>query len=73
MHPIKSIQSHHQGWVIKNFVKTNYSKALKRFKDIHVGEVCFVIGNGPSLTAEDLEKLSQKDIPTFAFNRIFLI
>ena len=38
-------------------------------KNKHKGKRCFVIGNGPSLTAEDLELL-QGEI-TFAANRIF--
>ena len=40
-------------------------------KGIHKGERCFVIGNGPSLTAADLTLL--KDEHTFAANRIFYI
>jgi hypothetical protein len=38
------------------------------FKDRHKGERCFVIGNGPSLTAEILDRLM--DEYTFAVNRI---
>ncbi len=45
-------------------------KSLK-LKDRHKGERCFVIGNGPSLTAGDLELL--KGEVTFAANRIFKI
>lgn len=40
-------------------------------KDIHKGKRCFIIGNGPSLKAEDLDKL--KGEITFAANRIFKI
>lgn len=40
-------------------------------KDKHKGERCFVIGNGPSLTAEDLELL--KGEITFAANRIYML
>lgn len=40
-------------------------------KDKHKGERCFIIGNGPSLRAEDLELL--KDEITFAANRIFTV
>jgi hypothetical protein len=46
-------------------------KKLNEFKNIHQNKRCFVIGNGPSLTAEDLNKL-KKEI-TFAFNRIYYI
>lgn len=44
---------------------------MKRFKNIHKGERCFIIGTGPSLTTEDLELL--KDEITFGSNRIFEI
>ncbi|HJD45240.1 MAG TPA: hypothetical protein H9909_00215, partial [Candidatus Mediterraneibacter norfolkensis] len=40
-------------------------------KNKHKGERCFVIGNGPSLTAEDLELL--KGEITFAANRIYML
>ncbi|MGN0452378.1 MAG: 6-hydroxymethylpterin diphosphokinase MptE-like protein [Ruminococcus sp.] len=42
---------------------------LKSYKNIHKGQRCFIIGTGPSLTAEDLDKL--KDEVTFGSNRIF--
>lgn len=45
------------------------TKSLAKYKDIHKGERCFIIGNGPSLTAEDLNKL--KNEYTFAANRIY--
>ena len=41
---------------------------LKKFKNIHKGERCFIIGTGPSLTTEDLELL--KDEICFGSNRI---
>ncbi len=44
---------------------------LKKYKGIHKGERCFIIGTGPSLTVSDLEKL--KGEITFASNRIFEI
>ena len=44
---------------------------LKRFKGIHKGQRCFIIGTGPSLTIEDLENLN--DEITFGSNRIFEI
>lgn len=45
--------------------------ALKKFKNKHLNHRCFIIGNGPSLKVEDLEKL--KNEITFAFNRIYYI
>lgn len=46
-----------------------YVRKLKQFKDIKLGRRCFVIGNGPSLTISDLEKIREED--SFATNRIF--
>jgi len=34
-----------------------YSAKIRRFKNIHQGERCFIIGNGPSLQIKDLENL----------------
>ena len=45
--------------------------AILQLKDIHKGERCFVIGNGPSLSAADLNLL--KGEICFAANKIFLI
>lgn len=47
------------------------AKAMKQFKDIAVGKRCFIVGNGPSLTIEDLEKIKDED--SFACNYIFKI
>ena len=45
-------------------------KDISVFKDKHFGERCFVIGNGPSLRKEDLERL--KNEYTFGSNDIFM-
>lgn len=45
---------------------------LMKFKDIHKGERCFVIGNGPSLKYEDLELLHNHHEVCFGANRIYL-
>ena len=49
----------------------NYKSNLKHQKNVHKGERCFIIGNGPSLKIEDLEML--KNEITFAVNRIYLL
>ena len=50
--------------------KSRHSKdLLQSLKDKYKGKRCFVIGNGPSLTKEDLELLKAE--VTFASNRIF--
>ena len=45
-------------------------KDIKEFRDIHAGERCFIIGNGPSLNKHDLSKI--KNEITFGCNRIYL-
>ncbi|MEM8938858.1 MAG: hypothetical protein AAGC64_05890 [Bacteroidota bacterium] len=45
-------------------------KNLKNLKDIHVGQVGLLLGNGPSVKTGDLEKF--KDFISFACNRIHL-
>ena len=42
---------------------------IERFKNIHQGKRCFLIGNGPSLVAEDLNKI--KNEYSMAANKIF--
>ena len=62
-----------QPWVLKNFEKTASGKALAEYKNKYKGQRCFLIGNGPSLRAEDLTRLHENGEITFAFNRIYNI
>jgi hypothetical protein len=48
-----------------------HSKRLLKFKDIHKGEGCFIIGNGPSLNKMDLSPL--RNYHTFGLNKIYLM
>lgn len=73
MRPIESLIARYKNHIIKNFENTKYSKELQKLHNIHSGESCFVIGNGPSLNTEDLLTLYNNNIPTFAFNRIYLL
>lgn len=73
MNPVKSLEAHYQTYIIQHFDKSKYSKRLRKLKGIHNGETCFIVGNGPSLSADDLEVLHKNNIPTFGFNRIFLM
>lgn len=55
------------------FIKRDIFKTkskLEEFMNINKGKRCFIIGNGPSLTMEDLEKI--KDEISFGFNMIYL-
>ncbi len=73
MNPLKSIQARQQNFLTAHFELGRHGRNLRRYKDIHKGETCFLIGNGPSLRAEDLTRLQELGIPTFGFNRIFYI
>jgi len=44
---------------------------LERFRDIHAGQDCFVIGNGPSLRGMDLSLLNGYHL--FGLNKIYLL
>lgn len=46
-------------------------KRLETYRDVHQGERCFIIGNGPSLRQTDLSKLRHEF--TFGLNRIYLL
>lgn len=60
-------------FIQKNYEITKKGRKIKELKNTKVGETCFIIGNGPSLKAEDLTKLNELGIDTFAANRIFKI
>ncbi|QNM08797.1 6-hydroxymethylpterin diphosphokinase MptE-like protein [Wansuia hejianensis] len=47
-----------------------YSR-IKEFKDIHIGDRCFILATGPSLTIEDVKKL--KCEYTFGMNSICML
>lgn len=48
------------------------NEKILKFRDIHKGKRCFVIGNGPSLKYEDLECLRKHGEVCFGVNRIYL-
>lgn len=61
---------HHLMWVLSPKRGENNRK-LEQYHNYHLGERCFIIGNGPSLKNTDLSLL--KDEITFGLNRIYLI
>lgn len=67
--------SPYKNWKIqklyKQYMTSEDRRRLILLKNTHQSERCFIIGNGPSLKAEDLEKL--KNEFTFAANRIYEI
>lgn len=46
---------------------------LSRYKDIHKGKRCFILGNGPSLTIKDLETLHRNHEICFGVNKVYRI
>lgn len=48
-----------------------YARRLIKYKNLHRGEDCFIIGNGPSLNNMDLERLN--GYHTFGLNKIYLM
>ena len=53
------------------YCKRKYSSSkLKQFRNIHKGQRCFIMGNGPSLNTIDISKL--KNEVTIGCNRIYL-
>lgn len=46
-------------------------EGIQKFHNTKQGKRCFIVGNGPSLKIEDLERIKQED--SFAVNRIYKI
>ena len=63
----------YKNWKVRHlyreYLKSENRRWLDQLKDSHKGERCFIIGNGPSLRTDDLEKL--KNEFAFAANRIY--
>lgn len=68
---IRSIDARLKSRQLTHFSGTRWGKNLHKLKGAYAGKRCFIIGNGPSLRPEDLDKLI--DAYTFAFNRIYYI
>ena len=60
-------------WSQHHFEQTIFGKNIVSYKNKYQDRRCFLIGNGPSLCAEDLTRLYQNGEITFAFNRIYNI
>lgn len=73
IHPILSIQAHYQNFIAPRYEWSIGGRKLAKYKDKYKGEICFILGNGPSLSVDDLEKLHQTHIVTFGTNRIYNI
>lgn len=60
-------------YYVDQYVAEIYHPELARFKDIHKGKRCFIIGNGPSMRIEDLNTLREHNEICFGFNKIYRI
>ncbi len=69
----QSIQARMQMYQSKHYENTKHGKIIAGYKDKHKGERCFIIGNGPSLSADDLQVLHDHNIVTFGTNRVYNI
>lgn len=49
----------------------NYERQILEMKNRYPGQTCFIIGNGPSLRVEDLERIQSLGYPCFASNKIY--
>ena len=68
---ISAMEAHIRGWESGHFEKTGAGRRIKRYCNAYQGQKCFIIGNGPSLRTDDLERIRRSGIPSFAMNRIF--
>lgn len=68
--PLAEVLLHGNDRAYMNWYIRHRSRLLK-FKNIHRGQGCFIIGNGPSLNKMDLSPL--KKYHTFGLNKIYLL
>jgi len=64
-------RARHQAAAIISHRLRDSSRQLQQYKNLHDGERCFIIGNGPSLRHTRLELLANEI--TFGMNRIYLL
>lgn len=55
----------------KEYQQSGNPEVIRTYKDSHKFESCVIVGNGPSLSIQDLDKISAKGIYCFATNNIF--
>lgn len=55
---------------IAGFLPEMHSKKALKYKDKYKGQRCFILGNGPSLQIDDLNKIEENGDITFACNKI---
>jgi len=62
---------HSIAWNAKGGLAADNRRRLEQYHNKHVGERCFVIGNGPSLKKTDLSLLENEE--SFGANRLYLL
>src|SRR3990172_5759675 len=62
---------HILAWYGSNLLSTANKEKLLQFRNRHVGQRCFILGNGPSLSKMDLGLLNNE--VTFGLNRVYLL
>lgn len=66
-------RSYFQAWLRKKKLSPSHKyDYIKRMKNTHVGERCFIVATGPSLTFEDLDKLANAGVFCFGMNTCVL-
>lgn len=60
-------------FILNNYDKTKNGRKIASLKNLYIGKRCFFVGNGPSLSINDLDKLRDNKEITFGFNRIYKI
>ncbi|MFM2359564.1 MAG: hypothetical protein RLY16_1557 [Bacteroidota bacterium] len=71
---VKDIRNVLRGFKYKKsqyYWRYHYGRRLHKYKDVHQGEDCFIIANGPSLKNMNLECLA--DYHTFSLNKAHLL
>lgn len=58
---------------ISRFIKEYHHPELQKYKNIHSGKRCFLVGTGPSLEIEDLDTLHKNHEICFSGNGIFQV
>lgn len=69
----KALLSRAQRFQSDHYENTAFGRRIKRLCNSHEGERCIIVGNGPSLTTADLDRITESRIPSFGMNRIFNI
>lgn len=69
-YPLKNLT---EFYIAHMYLLSKDSQFLKEIRNSHNGKRCFIIGNGPSLLPEDLDRLAISNEICFASNRIYHI